>query len=255
MGIKFNIDTSSIAAQLKEFALEIEQDLQKAAADLAAVTNAKVKEMVATELKTGVKEFQDAVGWEEVAPGIFVVYIDESALWREDGLPPGFDMKPGLLKNATMVSKDGHRYRSIPFDHGKGGPATRTPQAEQIVSQIKSFLRKEKVPFKKIEKNADGSPRTGKLHRFKEVPGSEPPTDRASHSALAGLSIYQTQDAKTGKVRRDILTFRTVSSGPASQNKWIHPGMEPKNFLDRAAEWATREWEDKILPEIINKWK
>lgn len=254
MGIKLTpFDVSGISSMFKEFEMEVKEDLQKAAADLAAMTKAKVDELASEELKTSLDEFKKHVGWEEISPGIFVVYIDEEALWQEEGIKSGFDMKPGLLKNATKVSKDGHRYRSIPFDHGKV-PSKQTPKAQQIVSQIKDFLKKENVPFKKIEKNQDGSPRVGKLHRFDDIDG-ERPTARSNTGALKGLTIYQTKDAKTGNVRRSIMTFRTVSDGMSSHGKWIHPGYPPKNFLDRAAEWAVKEWEDKILPEIMNKWK
>jgi hypothetical protein len=68
------------------------------------------------------------------------------------------------------------------------------------------------------------------------------------------VSIYQSVTA-TGNVRRDILTFRTVSEGPASQGKWIHPGLPPKHFLDRASEWAIKEWENNILPAVLEKYK
>lgn len=251
MSIKINIDVSGIAAQMKEFAMEVEQDLQRAVADLAAMTNAKVAELAAAELKTSLKTLQENLGYEEISPGIWVVWIDEAALFIEDGVEASTDMKPGLLKGATKISKDGHRYRSIPFDHSKA-PSQMSAGAQQMVTQIKQFLRRENVPFKKIEKDANGSPRVGKLHKFDIE--SDPPTSRASHPGLQGLSIYQSKDS-SGNVRRDILTFRTVSDGPASKGKWIHPGVQPKNFLDRASEWAIKEWEDKILPEVLGKWK
>ena len=56
-------------------------------------------------------------------------------------------------------------------------------------------------------------------------------------------------------MKRDILTFRTVSSGPASAGKWHHPGMDGKKYLDWALEQATKEWENEILPKIMDKWK
>jgi hypothetical protein len=59
----------------------------------------------------------------------------------------------------------------------------------------------------------------------------------------------------TGKVRRDIMTFRTVSSNPALADKWKHPGLAAKKFLDRSAEWAMDTWEKEILPTILDKWK
>lgn len=251
--LQFNIDVAALTADFKQFAMEVEQDLQKAAGALAAMTKAKVDELASQELTSTLEQFKKSVGWEEISPGIYVVYINEDALWQEDGLPAGFDMKPGLLKGATKISKDGHPYRSIPFDHGKA-PTQQTSDAQRLTSQVKSFLKKEKVPFRKIELNADKSPRTGQLHRF-NIP-SDAPTDRASTSALQGLTIYQTRDtSKPGNIRRDIMTFRTVSGGEGSQGKWIHPGYKPKNFLEKAGEWAEKEWENTILPEITSKWK
>lgn len=257
-GLKLVIDVQSIAAQLKEYALEVEQDLNKAAADLAILTKEKVNELASTELKTTADNFNKNVGTEEVSPGIWVVFINEEVLWQEeDGIVAGTDMKKALLsgedpKHQIKTSKDGHKYRSIPFDHGKNTAAKASPKAAELVGQIKAFLKANNVPYKKIEKNSDGSNRLGKLHQF-DIP-SDPPTDRASTSALKGLSIFQTK-TESGGVRRDIMTFRTVSNGPASADKWIHPGYQPKKFLDRAAEWAEKEWSDKILPEIMAKWK
>lgn len=250
MTLKINIDAAAIAEQFKEARLEAEQDIKKSVGDLAAMTHAKVAEMASQELHSTLKTLQENLGFEEVSEGVWVVSIDEGALFVEEGIPENTDMKPDLLKGATKVSKDGHRLRTIPFDHGKP-PSQMTPTAQALVSQIKRVLKQEKIPFKKIEKNPDGSPRIGKLHSL-DI-DSDKPTPRASHPALKGLSIYQSQGS-SGNVRRDILTFRTVSSGPSSEGKWIHPGLKAHKFLDRAYEWAVQEWEKSILPEIVAKW-
>lgn len=247
--LKIKIDTASIAAQFKALALEVEQDLNKGIANLAAITHAKVAEMAGDELKSSRKTLTDNLGFEEISPGVWVVSIDEEALWIEEGIEANHDMKPDLLKGATKTSKDGYKYRSISFDHGKA-PSQMTGAAQMIVQRIKSNLKKEGVPFKKIEKNPNGSPRTGKLHTF-DWGGSRP--GKGNTPELKGVSIYQTV-TKSGNVRRDILTFRTVSGGPKSAGKWLHPGFQAKKFLDRAADWAMKEWEDKILPEVLAKY-
>ena len=253
MALKIKIDTAGIAKQFKDLALEVEQDLNKGVANLAAITHAKVAELASSELKSSRKTLSDNLGFEEIIPGVWVVSIDQDALWIEEGISPNQDMKPDLLKNARNISKDGYKYRAIPFDYGKA-PSQLTGYAQNVVSRIRANLKKEGVPFKKIEKfeagPKKGQPRTGKLHTFDwggEIPG------KGNTPILKGVSIYQTV-TKTGNVRRDILTFRTVSGGPSSHGKWIHPGFEAKKFLDRAAEWATKEWEDKILPEILSKY-
>lgn len=247
--LKIKIDVAAIANQFKDLKMEIEQDLNKGVANLAAITHAKVAEMAGDELQSSRKTLTDNLGFEEVSPGIWIVSIDEDALWIEEGIEANHDMKPDLLKSATKTSKDGYKYRSIPFDHGKA-PSQLTGAAQMIVAKIRSNLKKEGVPFKKIEKDANGSPRTGKLHTFDwggAIPG------KGNTPQLKGVSIYQTV-TKSGNVRRDILTFRTVSGGPKSAGKWLHPGFQPKKFLDRAADWALKEWEDKILPEVLAKY-
>lgn len=248
-GLKINIDAASLAKQFKELAAEVEQDIRKGVQNLAAITHAKVAEMANAELKTSRKEFTDALGFEEIADGVWVVSVDQSGLWIEEGIEPGHDMKPDLLKNATKTSKEGNSYRSIPFEHSKA-PSQLTQSSQNIVNLLKSELKKEKIPFKKIEKNSDGSPRIGKLHSKNfdsPIPG------KGNTPALKGVSIYQTK-TKTGSIRRDILTFRTVSEGPRSAGKWIHPGKEPRHFLERAEEWALKTWEMDILPEILSKY-
>lgn len=255
MSLKFNIDAAAIAEQFKSFKLEVEQDLNKAVANLAAITDAKVKEMASQELETSRKPFMDSLGFEEVSPGVWVISVDETGLWVEEGIQPNKDMKPDLLAKDFKTSKEGHRYKAIPFDYGKG-PSQNTPSTQVIVNYLKQQLKREGVPYKKIERNADGSPKVGKLHEFDfgNPRGTMGGPGKGNTPVLKNLSIYQSITA-TGNVRRDILTFRTVSSGPGSQGKWHHPGLPAKKFLDRALDWAMKEWEEKILPEVMEKWK
>lgn len=250
MALKILIDTASIAQQMKNMALEVKKDLDKGVANLAAITHAKVAEMANSELHSTRKTLTDNLGFEEVAQGVWVVSIDEKAFFIEEGIENNKDMKPDLLKKGAQISKEGHKYKSIPFDYGKA-PSQLTGYAQSVVTRIRENLKKEKVPFKKIEKDAQGNPKLGKLHSFNwggEIPG------KGNTPVMQRVSIYQTM-TKTGNVRRDIMTFRTVTDGPAGEGKWIHPGLQAKKFLDRASEWATREWEDKILPEILEKYK
>lgn len=244
--LKFEIDAEAIAKEFAEFALEVEQDLNTAVANLAAITNAKVKEMAQKELHSTRQRYIDALSFAEVSPGLWVVSLDESALWIENGLPSDFDMKPGLLKNAKM-SKDGVQYRVVPFNHSL--PPSQMGQSNQEAAAfIKANLKKQGITFKKIELNADGSPKTGKLHSNLNLGGSNPANGVQKNSN--GVNIYQNKTA-SGSIRRDVMTFRTVTSN--QQDKWIHPGIDPKLFLDRAFEEAMSLWETEILPAVLEK--
>jgi hypothetical protein len=67
---------------------------------------------------------------------------------------------------------------------------------------------------------------------------------------LQGVRIAQSMDAK-GKVSKGIFTFRVASSKQRGTGKWVHPGIKAKKFMDEGYDWALREWEDKIKPELL----
>ncbi|HXN74980.1 MAG TPA: hypothetical protein VN855_00625 [Candidatus Acidoferrum sp.] len=251
MSLKIKIDASGIAAQFKEFAVEVEKDIKKSARELSYITYEKTRQMAEETLKSSsaLKPYLDSLAIHEIAEGLWIITVDEKGIWVEEGIESGFDMKPGLLKNA-QISEKGYKYKVIPFEHSKA-PSQLHPKAKEIVSTLRKALDKKGIPFRKNEKNPDGSMKLGKLHSLNiksEVPG------RGNTPALQRVSIYQTL-TKTGDVRRDIFTFRTVTGGPASEGKWIHPGYAKKQFLDKSYLWAVSEWEKQILPAILNKWK
>jgi hypothetical protein len=247
--IKIDIDAASIAREFKEMALEVEQDLRKGVGRLAASMHAKILEDSQQQLHTSRKKYADALNrLEEITPGVYVIALDESALWIEEGLSENYDMKPGLLKNAR-TSSNGKKYRVIPFEHSK--PASEmTGLAQAISRQAGRELKKRGLPFKKLEYGPDARPivSDSPLHKFdfvSAIPG------RGNTPALKGLAIYQ--GMANGNVRRRITTFRTVSEDQIG--KWIHPGVEAKHFFESASEWGFREWENVMLPEILEKWR
>lgn len=255
MALKFEIDAAKLASEFKEFAMEVEQDLKKAVGNLAVMTHAYVVDAAQQELHSSRDKFLDSLSFEEIAEGVWVVSVDEKGLWVEEGIEPNKDMKPDLLKNNPKISKTGNKYKVIPFDWSK--PSTQlTPKTQEFVNYLKQSLKKEKVPFRKIEKNADGSAKVGKLHEFNfgNPGGKLGGPGKGTTPIFNKLTIYQTV-TKTGNVRRDIMTFRSVSSGSGSEGKWIHPGLEPHRFLDKALEFAERIFDQEILPEIFKKWE
>lgn len=248
--LKVKLNTAALAATLKEFAMEVQQDVKTAVAVLAQQTKERVLSESQNKLSSPTfLKFKDSVGLEEAAPGIHIVSVDEKALWIEEGIEANADMKEGLLKNATKTSKAGYKYTSIPFDHGKSS-AKASGYETNLRKRVEFALKKSGIPFKKIEKNPDGSPKTGLLHKMSlggEIPG------KGNTPVLDRVSVYQTL-TKSGNIRRDILTFRTVSGDPKYADKWHHPGYAARKFLDDAQEWAEREWEQTIIPEILAKW-
>jgi hypothetical protein len=248
MALKFQLNVEEIASTFGEFAKEVADDMRKAVRDLATLTRAQIHLEVQSELHSTRKIYLDNLSdATESSPGVWTITLDEPAFFIEEGIEPNHDMKPDLLK--------GKPYRVIPFKYNTA-PTETVPSTQLLITEIKKKLRNEKIPYKKIEYNKDGSPKVGKLHDLRwgtQIPGGNQIPGRGNTPQLKGLSIYQ-QITKSGNVRRDILTFRTVSAGPKSQGKWLHPGLKAKHYMDKAFDEAMTKWEQEILPEIMQKW-
>jgi hypothetical protein len=250
--IKIQINVDAIAESLNLIKEEIQQAVDAGVQKLASATHAHVIELAQERLHTTRDKYLEALSFEEIVPGVYVVSLDlDKAGWIEEGKPSG-SMLDDLLRYDAKTSKDGNRYKVIPFEHSKA-PSQMNDKAKKYVSTIKAELKKRGLPYKKLEYGPDGSPRIGKLHQFNIK--STYPSARAKTPALYGLTIYQHKDERTGKVRRDIMTFRIASDKHRAEGLWFHPGIEPRKFLDKAAEWAVKTFENEILPTILEQFK
>lgn len=158
------------------------------------------------------------------------------------------DMREDLLKNNAKVSKDGTRYKVIPFEHSKN-PSQQTSRAREISQMVKKELKARNIPYKKIERDEKGSPRLGKLHSF-SVPGSPKPSPKAKFGALSGINIYQRMEK--GRAVRDIMTFRTITS--KKDDRWMHPGLQAEKILDQTFDKIQQIFDLEILPEVLRKY-
>jgi hypothetical protein len=67
---------------------------------------------------------------------------------------------------------------------------------------------------------------------------------------LQGVNVFQSM--KNGKVSRDVVTFRMVSSKMMGSGRWVHPGLQAKNFFEDAAEWAVQKWNEEIVKKVVD---
>lgn len=272
---------------------EFEADVQKSAQLLAGQVHTHILEELPKKLHTRREMYvKNLAKPTQVAPGVWMVTLKEEAVWIEEGMPP-HSMVKDLLGDNPEVAEDGSRYRVIPFDHSKGGATQNTPAEAELVKAIKTELKKLRIPFAGIERNADGTPKSGVLHKIKMDTPNRPPGALPDHNVakdpnfpdnqhgfgqgspgrpmvgptgipfLQGLRISQNplfnddgtpkmDKAGKQKATRSITTFRIVSSKHEGQ-RWRYPGIEGTNFFDEALQWAEREWEQKMLPELLKK--
>lgn len=248
---RIEVDAKSIASQFGEFKLEVETAVKSAIGALAASTHAKAIELATDKLSTTRETYTDALSFQQLNENMWVVELDmDKAGWIEDGRKAGF-MEELLNGKSSKISKDGKRYAVIPFEHSKP-PSKQAPSAQRFTQEIRKFLKEKEINYKKIEYNDDGSPKLGLLHSFKEGIGKELfPSFPAKHDVFKGLSIYQTKDKTTGKVKRDVMTFRVITEDHKAEGLWNHPGRQAAFIIDHSYDWALKEFDTVIMPQIL----
>lgn len=255
MVIKLKINEQLLQKELKSFEKKLEKEILDSVKKLAKNTHEYIKNLAEKELKNTKDIYiKNLKGPEELSPGVHIITLTTGASFIETG--KGFDMKPGLLKNAKQSKKTGIRYQVIPFKQDSADiygseNKTASERSKKISEIIRKELKKREIPFEKIEyeKNNIRKPRLGKLHEFNVIEKIE-----KEKQILHKINIYQSSKEK-GSVRRDILVFKTVTDSPKQKNKWIYPDKEGKKFFEKAEKFAINEWENKILPEILKKWQ
>jgi hypothetical protein len=269
--ILINVDTSQL-----ESLLSLGDGLKKAAdqyaEDLAGMVSAKATELAGQKLHSRREMYiRGLKPPEKVDENTWVIALDAKVRWIDDGQPQYNMIQTmlGLGAKHVKTDKDGNRYMVIPFNHSPGRGKTSTTAAQQdLISTVKTELKKRGIPFGGIEKNANGQPKLGKLHSFNVMnkPIKKANEPGQGHGAigqvkqgntgipfLQNVQIYQSAGKGGGPTKRSILTFRVLSEKHRDQGKWEHPGNAPTNILDEATDWAVAAWEKEIAPAMIDK--
>jgi hypothetical protein len=178
------LDTSALT-ELGKNLEEFEQELHRAGQLLAGQTHLHILEEAQKRLHSRremyVKALDQVV---EVQPGVWMILLRPEAVWIEEGMPPHsmvrdlLTEKPGSTSK-VRTAKDGSRYRVIPFKQNQS-PTNQTPAEQELATSIKKALKELRknggpdIPWGKIERNADGSPKTGLLHKLPDLTPNRP---------------------------------------------------------------------------------
>jgi hypothetical protein len=271
--LQFNVNIDEILQQYQEIAEKLEPALLKAVESLSIMTHLHIMELANSKLHSTKDLFIKNLSINQVDTHMWEIRVEKPAVFIEDGIPSNFSLLDGFLNSPkAKTAKNGNKYLVIPFKHNKG-PSQQTAMQQQLTNSIKKEMKDRGIPYGKVEKNPDGSPKMGLLHKFnlnkpdqkhQVKPGQQGPQGRpwqvssrpqgqegpGGRPYLWGVRVYQKENKD--KVDRGIFTFRTASSAHAGL-KWTHPGKEPLHSLDDALKWAEQKWPellDSILKEI-----
>lgn len=298
---RLKVDTSELAAKLNTAKELIEDKVKPAVENLSIATHAFIVNKANETFKdsTFKREYYLGLGqygkesnkessrdervdnapkhlrWIKLQDGLWVVELDEKAMWLEEGRDITFMgdwlLKPGA--KGVKSAKDGSLYRVIPFKQTSGmsdAPGTKPAFAELVRKQA----AKQGINLKKIEKDQQGNPKTGVLHKLDMKPGgtqsqypgffSRPRSEE--EAAKTGLKphggIYKLQGAvvvqrknEKGKIKKETVVFRVISTKHKAEQRWMYPKVTPSNIFPQAYEWALQEWQKVVLSieEEFNK--
>ena len=283
----FKVDLARIAESLGQTREVIETHLIPEIKNLSISTHQFVLKYAQNMLKSSswklplfLGEKNKNVRWIEITDGLWVVEIDDSAAWIEEGRPPtSMATEDWLLKPSKGGSskwpkraKDGSLYRPIPFTHFKSKgelPPTDKPAYRTMVGNA---MERQGIS-KGIERNSDGTPKLGILHKLNITPPgpqsqfpnmySRPRT--AEEAALSGLKphggIFHLQGAVVlqrmiGKKKKtpvkETVVFRIVSSKHKAEGRWMYPKTEGIHSLKAAYEYAQKTM-DEIEKRLQDK--
>jgi hypothetical protein len=256
---------SNIAKDLEK---KTENVMKNAVKDISEQSYAHILELARDRLHSTRNKYIDALKYAQVAPDTFVITLDADAMFIEEGLPPNFDMLPGLLNSPKAKTGKKGKYIAVPFQHNKR-PQDTAANAQPMNDALRKELKQRKIPYGKIETNENGSPKLGKIHTFssegamktKEGPfqGQGPvsgsrqgPTGRPY---MQGTSVYQFPVPNVGKkmkVEKYIMTFRMASDSQRGKGMWLHPGMIKQDFFGETERWARDKFKEIMEKHMVD---
>jgi hypothetical protein len=262
-----NLDLRGLLDLADDLKPRVDAALQQAAQELAVQTHSHIVEQAQSQLHSTREKYVDALSFQQVNDSTWLISLDASAMWIEEGMP-AHSMLENLLKSPkAKTARDGSRFLVVPFQQNKG-PSSSTPAQQDLTKTVKAELKRRNIPYGKLEKDSQGNVKTGTLHSFNisdrptkthQGPGQGHGPVGAVRQGIGGTPflhgvrvIQRAAKGKDGKTSysRNIMTFRVASSRHAGTGRWQHPGLAAKNFFEAASDYAEEQWRTKILPQV-----
>jgi hypothetical protein len=252
-----------ISNQAKKVIENIKKDLQAATQAIGQGAYQQAHNIADQKMSTELSSiYKKNLYIKKLSENAVEIGIKEEAFWIENGKKGGFmeELLNHKSGSPPKVSKEGHKYRVIPFEKSTTKKST-SSSGEAAINELKTFLRKENIRYSKTRALAldeKGSPRIGRIHSFdiKKMRENGKKSVEGLSRNLQGLSIYQNFNPQTKRVERNIMTFRVISEKHRNSGKWQYPANKPKKeVMKDVFRWVEQTWQSKILPELKAKYE
>lgn len=236
----------------KEFSFfnDINKRLENAIETLAAQAYGQAIKLTQEQLTSRRNTFLENLSFSKEGSGkdaVYVIILNAKAMWIEEG-HEAFNLKDTLKGETSRV---------VPFKHNSNQPSLQSAKQQQAYSEIKSFLKKNKVSLSKPITNQAGQPilsSPGNVRpaaTFSKVPSSTV-SKKSGESILNRMNIYQHETTGKGgqkSIQKSIMTFRTVSQN-SDTSEWNIPPLKAAKIMDQTYQWILENYE-KIISEAL----
>lgn len=251
----------SLEKDIKDLTKEMTEKARRSVELLAGTAYDMIAREAQEKLKSTRKLYTDNLNIKKISSSgdntIHAVVLYKPARWIEEGMP-AHNMIDDLTSGpkSRAYKKGGGRWNIIPFEHTKPSQQ-RSEQQTRISDHINKELKA--MGLNKVIKGRDGKPIMGRavsLSLLHHPPGVTR-KDVWRTPLLSGLTIYQS--AKTGKdgeilrtkkgamkVKKDIFTFRVVSTRQRDSGLWDHPGLEGLKAFETVEKKLDSIWQQMI---------
>lgn len=237
--------------------------------EITEMAYGRAQELAAERLRSTRQQYINGLKFEEAGEGIFVLSLDPSVAYLEEGFS-AFDMiKAGLARGAkSQLNKNNERFVRIPFEHSKGAASPSSPENKRPIQQSQGSQTTKgslAADLKKLEqifgangqtKGPSGNDLTGKVWSMRKSTSGpqwnyqdalgrkDTQTVTGVSQLLSGLTKVQ-YEGKAEKTKSAYLTWRTATDKPGS-GKWIHPGMAGAKIFPDVEKWIEEQFAAKV---------
>lgn len=246
MTVDLFIDTKALSEQYPMTQQQADALIDYVVKSVAASYAASWEELAVRELRISREQYVKSFIVKDEGNGVASVMLaGKLANMIEEGTP-AFDMKPGFLNGPkSKTAKDGSKYNTIPFYMGTPTALEENFNGGLMPKQIYEEMRNREVnkplTIAEIAKPFDEK----QTHRVEMKPKQ---FEVYEHKNSIYEGLVKKQDSVTKQ--NTYMTFRRVSEN-SNPSAWIHPGLPPKHFADRALSELNKEVE---IGRAIDTW-
>jgi hypothetical protein len=223
--VTINIDVSSLLDQVYLDKSQTDNMVDSVIKDLTNAFAREWEQVAAENLKSARQEYIANLNVvdEGFAKGA-VVLTGVLPNMLEEGVD-AFDIKEGLLAGPNVkTGKDGGRYNTVPYKQGTPGSLPENFNGGIMPKEVHAVAKKKSIGKQLVK---DDLPKQFQEPRKQIVPSRNAVY---THKNSIYEGIQKNKDL-AGNV--SYISFRRVSDN-SDDNAWIHPGLEARNFADKA---------------------